>query len=62
MGRGKASKSGLTFRKSLTGYKYLAPALISIGILTLLPILYTIYIAFTDYTIYSKGEYNFVGF
>ncbi|MDU6359236.1 MAG: sugar ABC transporter permease [Clostridiales bacterium] len=62
MGRGKASKSGLTFRKSLTGYKYLAPALISIGILTLLPILYTIYIAFTDYTIYSQGEYNFVGF
>ena len=62
MGRGKVSKSGLTFRKSLTGYKYLAPALISIGILTLLPILYTIYIAFTDYTIYSQGEYNFVGF
>ena len=42
-------------------YLYLAPALISIAILVLLPILYTIYISFTDYNMYSNGKVNFVG-
>ncbi|MGL5478146.1 MAG: carbohydrate ABC transporter permease [Clostridium sp.] len=40
---------------------YLMPALVSIGIFTILPILYTLYIAFTDYTMYSGGNTNFVG-
>lgn len=41
---------------------FLAPALTSICIFTILPILYTIYIAFTDYTMYSQDGKNFVGF
>lgn len=41
--------------------KYLTPALISITIFTILPILYTIYISFTNYTIYSNGKIDFVG-
>lgn len=45
----------------LKPYGYLAPALITITILTLLPILYTIYIAFTDYTMFNEN-YKFVGF
>lgn len=48
---GKSSKS--TF--------FLIPALISIFIFTVLPILATVYYSFTDYTLYSKGEIKFVG-
>lgn len=54
-----------TTKKKKNGLKsvpYLLPALISIAIFTVLPIIYTIYIAFTDYTMYSKGVINFVGF
>ena len=43
-------------------YKYLAPAIFSIVVFTILPIIYTIYIAFTDYTMFSKGDVNVVGF
>ena len=42
-------------------YLYLAPALISIAVLVLIPILYTVYISFTDYNMYSNGKVNFVG-
>lgn len=42
--------------KSRKAYYFLAPALISIFIFTLLPVLSTVYYAFTDYTQYSKGE------
>lgn len=51
--------------KEKYGFKsvpYLLPAMISIFIFTILPILYTIYIAFTDYTMYSQGNVNIVGF
>ncbi|GAA0084272.1 hypothetical protein UT300007_07110 [Clostridium sp. CTA-7] len=47
--------------KSHKAYYFLAPALISICIFTLLPVLSTIYYAFTDYTQFSKGEINFIG-
>ncbi|ELC8443622.1 sugar ABC transporter permease [Clostridium perfringens] len=40
---------------------YLLPALISILIFTVFPILYTVYISFTDYTMYSQGNIQFVG-
>lgn len=43
-------------------YKYLAPALFSIIVFTIAPIIYTIYIAFTDYTMFSNGDVNIVGF
>ncbi len=46
--------------KSRKAYYFLAPALISIFIFTLLPVFSTVYYAFTDYTQYSKGEINFV--
>lgn len=48
--------------KSHKAYYFLAPALISICIFTLFPVISTVYYAFTDYTQYSKGEINFVGF
>ncbi|MPQ44521.1 ABC transporter permease subunit [Clostridium tarantellae] len=48
-------------REGLKSIPYLTPAIISIVIFTLFPILYTIYIAFTDYTIYSQGNVSFVG-
>ncbi|MBU5455967.1 carbohydrate ABC transporter permease, partial [Caproiciproducens sp. MSJ-32] len=48
-------------RKSRKAYFYLAPALISILIFTVMPIAATIYYAFTDYTLYSKGNINLVG-
>ena len=41
---------------------YLLPALISIIIFTIIPIVYTVVIAFTDYTMYSQGHIKFVGF
>ncbi len=46
--------------KSPKAYYFLAPALISILIFTVMPIISTVYYAFTDYTQYSKGEINFV--
>lgn len=48
-------------KKNLTAVPFLSPALISILILSILPILYTVYIAFTDYNQYSKGVVNFIG-
>lgn len=41
---------------------FLAPALISMFIFTILPIVSTVYYSFTDYTQYSKGDINLVGF
>ncbi|MGL5243734.1 MAG: ABC transporter permease subunit [Sarcina sp.] len=49
-------------RRGARTVPYLLPAIISIFIFTIFPILYTIYIAFTDYTIYSQGNINFIGF
>ncbi|MDZ5255006.1 sugar ABC transporter permease [Clostridium sp. LIBA-8841] len=51
-------KSRAQTRKSIP---YLLPALISIIIFTIFPILYTVYISFTDYTMYSQGNIQFVG-
>lgn len=46
---------------SKSAVPFLLPTMISIFILSFLPVIYTIYIAFTDYTQYSKGVINFVG-
>ena len=46
---------------TLKSMPYLLPAIISIIIFSILPILNTIYLAFTDYTMYSQGKINFVG-
>lgn len=49
-------------KQGLRSMPYLLPAIISILIFTVLPILYTVYIAFTDYTMYSQGKINLIGF
>ncbi len=41
---------------------FLAPALLSIFVLSFLPIVYTIYIAFTNYNLKHLDDYGFVGF
>jgi len=44
-----------------TSYLYLAPALVTILIFTILPIIYSIYIAFTNYSLNTMDNYKFVG-
>lgn len=41
---------------------YLSPALISILFVTCLPIVYTVYISFTNYNMYHLTDFTFVGF
>ncbi len=43
-------------------YVYLSPALISIFILTFIPIVYTVVLAFTNKSLYHMDDYSFVGF
>ena len=43
-------------------YAYLSPALISILFVTCLPIVYTVYISFTNYNMYHLNDFTFVGF
>jgi len=52
MKRKKKSKAAL----------YLAPALISILLVTCLPILYTVVLSFTNYNMYHLNDFSFVGF
>ena len=47
--------------KSLKAYPYLMPALISILLVTVLPIIYTVVISFTNYNMYHLEEFYFVG-
>ncbi len=56
----RKKKGGLFDR--LRALFYLSPALISIIILSLIPILYTIYIAFTNYNINHMEDYKLIGF
>ena len=44
-----------------SSYGYLAPALISIAVLSIVPILYTVYIAFTNFNAAHFLSYQFVG-
>jgi len=48
-------------KKNFIAYSFLSPALISILILTLLPVLYTIFISFTNYNMYHLDSFDFVG-
>lgn len=48
-------------KRNPTSYLYLTPALITIFIFTVAPILYSIYIAFTNYSINNMDNYTFVG-
>ena len=48
-------------KKNALGYTYLAPALISILLVTCLPIIYTVILSFTNYNMYHLTDYTFVG-
>lgn len=50
------AKKGVTLRDSMQSYRYLSPAIISISILSVLPMLYTIFIAFTNYTLKNQNH------
>lgn len=56
----KTPKSKFNFSNKEAA-KYLMPALVSIAILSLAPIIYTFYISFTNYTQYTQGAPKFVG-
>lgn len=43
-------------------YAYLSPALISILFVTCLPIVYTVYISFTNYNMYHLTDFTWIGF
>lgn len=42
-------------------YIYLAPALLLLAVLSLLPNLYSVYLAFTNYSLYHYTDFSFVG-
>ncbi|AOY55127.1 ABC transporter permease subunit [Clostridium perfringens] len=58
----RADKKQKRLKDTIKAMPYLLPALISIIIFTIIPIVYTVVIAFTDYTMYSQGHIKFVGF
>jgi arabinogalactan oligomer/maltooligosaccharide transport system permease protein len=47
--------------KKATPYLFTAPTLISIFVFSFLPIVYTIYIAFTNYSLNHMNDYHFIG-
>lgn len=49
-------------KNNVKAYPYLLPALISILLVTVVPIIYTIVISFTNYNMYHLNDYSFVGF
>lgn len=56
-------KSNIKLKDTLKSMPYLLPAMISILIFTVLPIIYTVFISFTNYTMYTpSGGMEFVGF
>lgn len=48
-------------KNNLKAYPYLAPALLSILLVTVVPIIYTVVISFTNYNMYHLEEFSFVG-
>lgn len=48
-------------RGGLLPYLYLAPALMLLAVLSLLPNLYSVYLAFTNYSLFHYSEFEFVG-
>lgn len=49
-------------KNSIKAYPYLIPALLSILAVTVVPIIYTIVISFTNYNMYHLEEFSFIGF
>lgn len=55
-------KKKVTAKENLRALKFLSPSMISMFILSILPIGYTIYIAFTNYNLKTmNGDWGFVG-
>ncbi|MCX7923695.1 MAG: sugar ABC transporter permease [Clostridia bacterium] len=54
-------KKGKFSKEKLSPYLYMSPALMSIFILSLLPVVYTVYIAFTNYNLNHMEDYGFGG-
>lgn len=48
-------------RRTLLPYAYIAPALILMSLLSLLPNLYSVYLAFTNFSLYHYSDFRFVG-
>ena len=48
-------------KQNLTAYSFLLPALVSIFLLTFLPVVYTIFISFTNYNMYHLDAFDWVG-
>jgi arabinogalactan oligomer/maltooligosaccharide transport system permease protein len=48
-------------RKTLKPYIYSAPSLVLIGLVVVFPILYTLFISFTNMNIYHWYDYSFIG-
>lgn len=45
-----------------TIFLYLLPMIITIGLITLWPIIYTFYLSFTNYTLFNSDTYGLIGF
>jgi arabinogalactan oligomer/maltooligosaccharide transport system permease protein len=48
-------------RARLEPYGYLTPALLTVIVLSFIPIVYSVFIAFTNYDLYHFNQYNWVG-
>lgn len=48
-------------KNNLIAYTYLSPALISIVVLTFIPIIYTVFISFTNYNMYHLDDFDVIG-
>lgn len=58
----KSDKKNIKFKDTLKSSPYLIPSMISILIFTVFPILYTIFISFTNYTMFTPmSDIEFVG-
>jgi multiple sugar transport system permease protein len=57
----KRQKHPLQLRQSLTGYLFMAPALLVLGTFVILPILYAIFLSFQKVRLLGGIEYEFVG-
>lgn len=43
-------------------YAYLSPALLTMAVFSLYPVAWTVYLGFTNYSLYRFNEYDFIGF
>lgn len=57
----KKRKNGRKIKDRVLPYIFLSPVLITIFVLSFLPILYTVYYSFTNYNINHIEDYTFVG-